>query len=170
LATYTLTKTKAVNKEITSQEVTVEGYGYVVWPMEDVNGTLRSIKVLCIFVPKVPQRLLSSTSLLQTYSDEFYQKDGKIGSIEAHVDPINNLPTTLMYVCDETNQAVKDFANMTTTVSEANHNLSDPEKELLKWHQRLGHISFSKSGFYFVLVYWPMVTSAYSCILLRAKF
>jgi hypothetical protein len=69
---YTFTKTKAVYKELTSQEVTVEGNGYVVWPMEDVNGTLRSIKVPRIFVPKVPQRLLSTTSMLQTYSDEFH--------------------------------------------------------------------------------------------------
>jgi GAG-pre-integrase domain len=76
-------------------------------------------------------------------------KDGKIGSIEAHVDPIDNLPTTLMYVLDKTNQAVKDFANKTTTVSEANHNLSDPEKELLKWNQRLGHIDFCKVKFLF---------------------
>jgi hypothetical protein len=108
----------------------------------------------------VPQRLLSTTSLLQTYSDETISltnivmklsgsKDGKIGSIEAHVDPLNNLPTTLMFNLDETNQAVKDFANMTTTVSEANNNLSDAEKELLKWHQRLGHIDFRKIKFLF---------------------
>jgi hypothetical protein len=29
-------------------------------------------------------------------------------------------------------------------VSSANHNLSEPEKELLRWHQCLGHLSFER--------------------------
>jgi hypothetical protein len=36
-----------------------------------------------------------------------------------------------------------------TEVHEANHNLSEPEKELLRWHYRLGHISFRKIQFLF---------------------
>jgi hypothetical protein len=34
---------------------------------------------------------------------------------------------------------------MTASINEvsiANHNLSEPKKELLCWHQRLGHLSF----------------------------
>ena len=31
-----------------------------------------------------------------------------------------------------------------TTISDESNNLSEPEKELLRWHQRLGHIAFSK--------------------------
>ena len=34
--------------------------------------------------------------------------------------------------------------NVVHTITQENHNLSEPEKELLCWHQRLGHITFSK--------------------------
>jgi GAG-pre-integrase domain len=40
-------------------------------------------------------------------------------------------------------------ASLATTVSDANRNLSDPEKELLKWHQCLAHIDFWKIKFLF---------------------
>ena len=32
-------------------------------------------------------------------------------------------------------------------VHETNHNLSEAEKELLRWHYRLGHIGFKKIQF-----------------------
>jgi Reverse transcriptase (RNA-dependent DNA polymerase)/Zinc knuckle len=145
---------------ITNQEVEVEGHGYVVWTMEDVHGMLRSLKVPCLLVPNVPQRLLSTTSLLQSYPDETISlsgtkmvlsgsKKGNKGTIEAFVDPKNNLPTTILYDHERTNEAAKNLAQLVTTVSEENRNLGPAEKELLKWHQRLAHIDFRKVLFLF---------------------
>jgi hypothetical protein len=75
--------------------------------------------------------------------------DGNIGAIKAKVDPQNNLPTSIMHNLAEANQVAKHLANLATTVSDANRNLSDPEKELLKWHQRLAHIDYRKIKFLF---------------------
>ena len=36
---------------------------------------------------------------------------------------------------------------ITTAVDPSNINLSEPEKELLRWHQRLGHLDFRKIQF-----------------------
>jgi GAG-pre-integrase domain len=118
---------------ISPEEVGVKGHGFVAWPMEDVNGMLRILKVPCLGVPKIPQRLLSTSSLL----------------IEAYVDPKNNLPTTIFYDSEKTKEVAQSLANLVTTVSAANRNLSSAEKELLKWHQRLAHIDFRKVSFLF---------------------
>lgn len=136
-------------------DVSVQGKGFVVWPMQDTNGMLRSIKVPALYVPKISQRLLSTTSLLQTYDDEKISIDAtkctlsgtgeaNRGSIEAFVDPKNNLPTTEMYDYNHNFEVAANMAHLATTVSEANTNLSEPEKELLRWHHRLAHIDFNK--------------------------
>jgi hypothetical protein len=124
---------------ISTKAVKIEGHGHVAWAMEDVNGMLRSIKVPCLLVPSVRQRLLSTTSLLQAYPSESItltqsimklsgSQDGNVGAIEAKVDPRNNLPTSIMHNLAEANQVAKNLANLATTVSDANRNLSDPEK------------------------------------------
>ena len=41
------------------------------------------------------------------------------------------------------------FEAMTTVVSNDNYNLTEPEKELLRWHQRLAHIDLNKVKFLF---------------------
>jgi hypothetical protein len=123
--------------------------------MEDVNGMLRSIKVPCLLVPSVRQQLLSTTLLLQEHPQESItlthsimklsgSADGNVGAIEAKVDPQNNLPTLIMHNLTEANEVAKNLANLATTVLDANRNLSDPEKELLKWHQLLAHIDYRK--------------------------
>ena len=48
----------------------VEGHGHVLWACHDTSGQLRLLKVPAYCVPKCRVRLLSTTSLLQTYADE----------------------------------------------------------------------------------------------------
>jgi hypothetical protein len=137
----------------------IEGQGHVLWPMLDTMGHYRLIKVPAFYVPKSNVRLLSTTSLLQTYAGETIEVDaGQMqlsglpsdpnrGAVIATVNPRNNLPMTTSYPYDvvrEIPQALSAAINMT---NEANTNLSAPEKELLRWHARLGHLDCRKIQF-----------------------
>jgi hypothetical protein len=55
----------------------IKGQGEVTWAFHDVNGNLRTLKIPAFYVPGIKIRLLSTTSLLQTYPDETI-------TIEAH--------------------------------------------------------------------------------------
>jgi hypothetical protein len=57
-------------------------------------------------------------------------------SLEGHV------PNTSHGIADPPLGSV--FPPMTPAVSDINLNLTEAQKELLKWHQRLGHVSFAK--------------------------
>ena len=134
----------------------IEGQGHVMWLMLDTSGMLRAIKVPAYYVPGCTVRLLSTSSLTQTYPDEkIVIEEGKLtlsgspgqptrGSVIALVDPTNNLPTSQAYRYDCIDTPVKALQTTMTEVCAANHNLSEPEKELLRWHFRLGHISCRK--------------------------
>jgi GAG-pre-integrase domain len=143
-----------------SRTVNVKGQGYASWSIEDTNGMLRTLKIPCLYVPSVPQRLLSTTSLLEQYPDEHIDicngkllftgsEDSTRGSIVAYIDPTNNLPTSDMYDHTFSHKFVDEFDALTTVVSNENYNLTEPEKELLRWHQRLAHIDFNKIKFLF---------------------
>ncbi|CAJ1959253.1 unnamed protein product [Cylindrotheca closterium] len=48
----------------------IEGIGHVAWSVVDTTGMLRTIKVPALYMPSATARLLSTSSLLQTYTDE----------------------------------------------------------------------------------------------------
>ena len=87
----------------------VEGHGHVLWAFHDTSGRLHLLKVPAYYVPKCRVRLLSTTSLLQTYAVEKITvqahcltlsgiaSDATRGAVVAEVDPRNNLPTSTAY-------------------------------------------------------------------------
>ena len=134
----------------------IQGQGHVMWLIMDTSGMLRAIKVPAYHVPGCNIRLLSTSSLTQTYSGEkIVIEEGKLtlsgspgqptrGSVIALVDPTNNLPTSQAYRYGCTDAPVKALQTTISEVSLANQNLTEPEKELLRWHYRLGHIGHRK--------------------------
>jgi hypothetical protein len=66
------------------------------------------------------------------------------GAVVALTNPSNNLPTCLEYKYCDIPLAAEALSATISTVDEANRNLNDHEKELLHWHQRLGHLGFRK--------------------------
>ena len=69
-------------------------------------------------------------------------------SIRAHVNPENNLPMTSQAYRQPAVLPAAECLNSTiTAVNDANFNISEPEKEILRWHYRLGHMSFQKIQF-----------------------
>ena len=126
--------------------------------MKDDKGGIRAIRTQGYWVPKVKTRLLSTNAFMQMYKDERITGNHKgitlSGSttdptrtpVTAPIDARTNLPTTLMRrtLTHLDRSQVKACISL---VQEANINLSEPVKELLRWHYRLGHVNFKKIQF-----------------------
>ena len=63
------------------------------------------------------------------------------------VDPQNNLPTSEAFGGNDPFKAADALVAPIFEVHESNHNLTEAEKELLRWHYCLGHIVFKKIQF-----------------------
>jgi hypothetical protein len=111
-------------------------------------------------------QLLSTTALLQIYSDEEIRVDvSKLtlsgsaddptwGSIKAYLDPKNNLPTLTTYRSSGTDDTTTVIQACLASVSKANINISKPQKELFHWHYQswtcwlsLGYVSSAHRHF-----------------------
>ena len=137
----------------------IEGQGHVEWSIIDTFGELRTIRVPAYLVSRIKVRLLSTTSLLQTYPDEQITieanqltlsgspLDPLRGQIVARINSDNNLPTSKAYRTADTPKAAAALNIALSTVHDSNQNLTEAEKELLRWHHRLGHLSFRKIQF-----------------------
>ncbi|MHA7927798.1 MAG: GAG-pre-integrase domain-containing protein, partial [Marinobacter sp.] len=138
----------------------VAGVGQVAWSFVDSTNMLRTIQVPAYYVPKAAARLLSTSSLLQTYPDETLRQTPhemvlsgntrsslKRNSISVLIEPESNLPIGFGYSSKAASKIIDAFTSTLTTVSKNNANLSAAEKELLQWHYRLGHLQFRKIQF-----------------------
>jgi len=70
-----------------------------------------------------------------------------VRGIEILVDPRSNLHVGTAYDSSKSTRDSNTAAAYTTATSLSNVNLSTAEKELLRWHCRLGHLSFKKIQF-----------------------
>ena len=126
----------------------IRGVGTVAWTVLDTNGKPRTLKMEAYYVPKSPVRLMSTAQLLQTYSGETISLDDRSATlsgiagdpmrapVKAFVNPTNNIPDCSAFQLNELEQAAMALNTMVTSVDPRNINLSEPEKELLRWHQR----------------------------------
>jgi hypothetical protein len=102
---------------------------------------------------------LSTTSLLQTFPNKIIiiepnrlslsgiANNSNRGPVTANVNPQNNLPTLEGYNVTEPIKATDALVSNVNTVHKRNLNLTKAEKELLRWHYRLGHVGFKKAQF-----------------------
>jgi hypothetical protein len=116
---------------------------------------LRSLKTPGIYCPKASVRLLSNTALLKAYVNEMIalsandlivrgnqDSEQTTNSIIAQIDPRNNLPTSQAISYSSINEIPEVLNHTVDVVNDANKNITPAEKEWLKWHFRLGHMSF----------------------------
>lgn len=141
-----------------SDSTTIKGIGWVSWPIRDVFGRVAVIRTRCYHIPEARVRLCST----QTYFQE--GKRGKL--VQDHEKIIlkthdndelyfpyqmnSNLP--LMFLDNDvtpvglTGQHAYDLTTdrhietTLTLLDDNNYNLSKQQKELLLWHNRLGHM------------------------------
>ena len=141
----------------------VEGEGMVLWSVVDTTGMLRHLKVKAYYVPSSQIRLLSLHALLQHNEQESITMendcltlsgvtdDDSRNSVRVPLHPVSRLPISIAYRYND--MAInflspvadaKAIYSASSVVSPSNSNLSEAEKELLRWHFKLGHIAFSK--------------------------
>ncbi len=102
---------------------------------------------------------MSTTSLLQTNPEETITiepnrltlsgiaNNNNRGPVTANVNPQNNLQTSEAYNATDPVKAANALVSIVNTVHERNLNLTEAEKELLRWHYWLDHIGFKKVQF-----------------------
>ena len=142
----------------------VVGEGEVLWSIVDTKGHLRHLKVKAYYVPSSNIRLLSIPSLFSHYKGETLQchhdslllsglsADRSRNPVHVDFQPTSRLPISTAYrindgaycLSTELDEAKTAAFNLASLVSTQNSNLSTAEKELLRWHFKLGHIAFSK--------------------------
>ena len=136
----------------------VKGIGHVAWSVVDKTGMLRTIKVPAFYVPSAEARLLSISELLHAYPHEhiFFgtnylelsgssESEQKTNPIRVELDPQTNLPTSMAY--NHETVTSQSFEAHNVMMKNSNLNLSPAEKELLRWHDRLGHLNFKQIQF-----------------------
>ena len=148
--------------------VSIAGVGVVQWNVE-VNGKLVELKLRALHVPQSEVRLLSPQQLKKEHSPMISLIEIEGDSVDIHFEegvlqcPCNesNLPAMRLHppVQQESDAKVLHACVM----DEANQNLTAPEKELLKWHSKLGHLGLKdvqrimRGG---ALGFHPLVTAA----------
>ena len=136
-----------------AQGLSITGKGMVKWVVTTTDGSLKTIEVEAYYTPDANIRLLSPQSYLQQLrrtkqdipvgeitSNNFTLTWPDSSQVELPYNPINNLP-----VCQAYNEAtvIRRTHELNLCVTDTNNqNLSEAQKELLRWHFRLGHLSF----------------------------
>ena len=83
----TIVSSKSLGGLTSSGRYEVEGEGYVLWYVPAVDGTLRSLKLPCAFIPQSEVRLLSTQVLWREFQEPFIIKnDGLLEGVPG--DPL----------------------------------------------------------------------------------
>jgi hypothetical protein len=134
----------------------IAGKGYVLWAVHDDHGTLRHLKIPAYYAPGLKIRLLSVASLLQTYDQEHIRiepqhlwlsgisGDPTRNPVTVPFDHRSNLPTSMAYSAVGSQKAAQALIGTVSSIERVNFNLPEAEKELLRWHYRLGHVGFDR--------------------------
>jgi len=134
----------------------IVGRGIVEWHIPAADGELRFFRVTAYHVPSAQQRLFSPQTYIQDirkvekgnqergdHDHKMYQLYGHatLAPIQAPFAQHNNLPMTIVFTSKALAQAYEGLTSCITAAQ--NQNLTPSQKCLLRWHFRLGHISFN---------------------------
>ena len=134
----------------------MKGIGVVEWEIVNQHGVLQVLTTTAYFIPEATIRLFSPKTFVDEDGNDnsslFLNKKECVSTLGDGVQlsfpyQNNNLPMMLtpdmvepkhMFHLDLSGNAILNH----TCVGERNLNLSAPQKELLKWHQKLAHLGF----------------------------
>ena len=136
----------------------VKGMGTIQWSMYDEKGGIRHFQLPALLVPKCKCKCkrLSTSSLLRTYEHEHLTQhasymtlsgnrlNNERASVLLPLDKQSGLFKATLFRFPEVEEAVACLGETINNVRSENLNLSEGEKELLKSHYRLGHLSFRR--------------------------
>ena len=135
----------------------IKGVGEVEWVVIDREGRPKTILITAYHVPGSKVRLLSPQQVIQAYklrlhgsqpptvtlgTEELIFQDPNDNSyVRVPFHPRNNLPMSAAFNKATLSSRTVEL-NLCVT-DETNQNLSESQKELLRWHFRLGHLNFA---------------------------
>ena len=142
----TPTPVSATLKGLTeSTALIVSGEGRVRWTVRDDQGRPQVLETTAYHVPRVRVRLFSPQTFLQkekqpgrfvmSATGNVFEFGTKGTGLTFHCDLRSNLPIVRVV-----RSGAADMAYL-REVDLENTNLTEPQKELLRWHQRLGHFN-----------------------------
>jgi hypothetical protein len=133
----------------------MEGKGTVDWTFLMDDGHFWTVSLEAYYVPQGGRRLLSPQTIdQQLKTGATFSIDGETGtlslknlhtghtsSVTANLDKRTNLP---LYSCINGRDLSQRRTELNICIAdEANQNLAASQKELLKWHFRLGHLNYT---------------------------
>jgi hypothetical protein len=148
----------------------ITGQGTVGWTFVDITGMYRTLKLPCFHVPSSQTRIASIGKIMEAYPDETIHFAGKEliisgnpktgrGKIRVKYCDQTDLPmgyadtnmpshevnsTTHHKPVDRNRNPLEKLPGTASLTEGVNFNLAEPEKEILKWHYRLGHIGMRR--------------------------
>ena len=146
----------------------IKGEGKVAWTFEAEDGTYRTLLLPCYYIPTCTTRIASIQVILKTYPKETVKMSrdsltlsghGSSPAITVTFCETSNLPFGLtatnpnpkVHKVSRSKSKTMPTGNHSSVVKSSNINLTEPEKELLRWHYRLGHVGMSKIQWLFRL-------------------
>ena len=142
--------------------LSIKGQGQVAWTFKADNGMYRTLVLPAYYIPTSNARIASLQVILQTYSGEFVSMtadeltlsgDQSVPSLTIPISSKSNLPLAQLHSVDnkakvfkvaKKSKEVLPTHSQPSLTTAKNINLSEPEKEILRWHYRLGHIGMKR--------------------------
>ena len=139
-----------------------DGHGHVAWSFKADDGSLRTLTLPAYLIQSAQQKIASTSQILHQYPDEKIEisqyklklyGSNKEPPITVKLCPKMALPLAQAHTAVETASARGDketphplgsLKSTPSVTAGANFNLTEPEKELLRWHYRLGHVSMKR--------------------------
>ena len=119
------------------------------WNFFADDGSIQTIKGLGYYVPEMRTRLCSPQAyfyenkggmlMIKGTNCEFHWKNGVKMTVPYHCH--SRLPIAKAFLTEQLNKTTLEAHN--SLLDEVNQNLTGTQKELLKWHYRLGHVAFA---------------------------
>ena len=148
--------------------LSIKGKGHVAWTFKADNGMYRTLKLPCYYIPDTIDRIASVSVLLQCYPDETVNMSS--GEFTLSGNAKEGRPSVTIPMCSKTNLPFASVAKDATTpcvnhiasgpplarkkgqlnkpvsslTAPENSNITESEKELLRWHYKLGHIGMKR--------------------------
>ena len=127
----------------------IEGHGDLTWKFTASDGSELRIRTTAYYVPSAKARLLSPQRLFNKTKGVrgFFRGDGEtfklalndLPSLEVPYDTHSHLPIALATVGDGYSPQIN-----IAVLSDENQNLTGPQKLLLEWHSRFGHLNMAR--------------------------
>ena len=138
----------------TDNEINAEGLRTVLWYLKDEKGKQRAIKTEAYYVPDGGRRLFSPQQHFRNWEQTHGRSSRGQFAVTANqacfIDnkgwtacwTIGDLPIALGTNDHSMIQLVGELKSYNNVLNEDSPNISTSQKELLLWHQRMGHMGF----------------------------